>query len=192
LFVQHFVLLHKQRGGRTMNQISRRSVLKGLAAASVVGLSISAQTGQAQSYEMVYLRHEFSGRYMASGDTHNGGRLHLWAPIPEGHELRYTYTLISVGGDYYYLRHQHSGRYVCSGDAHNGGRIHLWGPIPRGHEPRYRFQLIALGCGYYYLRHQYSGKYVVSGALDNNGDFWLWGPIPESHEARYKFRVISV
>ncbi len=39
------------------------------------------------------MRHEFSGKYVASGDTENGGKVFLWGPIPEEHAIRYRFDL---------------------------------------------------------------------------------------------------
>jgi len=94
-----------------------------------------------QDGEYYYLRHEFSGHYVCSGEIENGGSLWLWGPIPDGHEARYKFKLIAIGGGYYYLRHEFSGKYVCSGELENGGKLWLWGPIPDGQEARYKFKL---------------------------------------------------
>jgi hypothetical protein len=54
-------LLHEHSGETTMNQLSRRDALKGLAAASLLEINVPRTLVQAQANEMVYLRHEFSG-----------------------------------------------------------------------------------------------------------------------------------
>jgi len=178
-----------KQGANKMSKISRRTALKGLVSASLLSISVYPLSTYAQAQNRYYLRHEFSGKYICSGATENGGGVWLWGPIPEGHEARYKYKLISVGGGYYYLRHEFSEKYICSGGTENGNALWLWGPIPQGHEGRYKFKFISLGGGYYYLRHQYSGKYICSGETENDGALWLWGPIPEGHEARYKFKL---
>jgi hypothetical protein len=94
-----------------------------------------------QEGQYYYLRHEFSGKYVCSGETEDGGKLWLWGPIPDGDEARYKFKLVSTEGQYYYLLHEFSGKYVCSGDLENGGNVWLWGPIPDGDEARYKFKL---------------------------------------------------
>jgi len=126
-----------------MYRLVRRHFLKGLISLSIVGaidrsLSASASLQNGQHY---YLRHQFSGKYLCSGETENGGKLWLWGPIPDGHEVRYKFKLTSAGQGYYYLRHQFSGKYLCSGETENGGKLWLWSPIPDGHEVRYKFRL---------------------------------------------------
>jgi hypothetical protein len=133
--------------------------------------------------------HSHSNKYVCSGATNNGGNIHIWDPIPIGHEDRYKFEFIDAADGYHYIRHEYSDKYVCSGSTENGGNIHLWGPIPSGHEDRYKFKLVPIPkvYGYYYIVHKYSGKYVCSGATDNGGNIHLWGPIPTSHERRYAF-----
>ncbi len=147
-----------------------------------------------QSGAYYYLRHEHSGKYVCTGETANGGIVHLWAPIPAGHEPRYRFQVLEAGGSYVYLRHEYSGKYVCSGETANGGSVYLWGPIPAGHEPRYRFQIIVAGTGGgadYYVQHAYSEKYVCTGQTANLSPLFLWGPIPVGHEPRYRYRLTA-
>jgi len=42
-----------------------------------------------------YLLHKYSGKYVCSGATTNDGNIHIWGPIPAGHEDRYKFELIS-------------------------------------------------------------------------------------------------
>jgi hypothetical protein len=133
--------------------------------------------------------HKHSRRYVCTGATQNGGNIHIWGPVPRGHEARYQFKLIPTRDGYYYILHRFSGKYVCSGSRANGGNIFHWGPIPRGHEDRYKFKLIPTRDGYYYIQHKFSGKYVCSGSQANGGNIHLWGPIPRGHEARYKFSI---
>lgn len=87
------------------------------------------------------LLHKYSSKYVCTGFKNNGGNIHIWGPIPSGHEDRYKFKFISCGDGYYYILHKYSGKYVCTGDKHNGGNIHIWGPIPSGHEIRYKFKI---------------------------------------------------
>ena len=89
------------------------------------------------------LLHKYSGKYVCTGYTFDGGNIHIWGPIPAGHEDRYKFELISTGDGYYNLLHKYSGKYVCTGDTFDGGNIFIWGPIPAGHEDRYKFELIS-------------------------------------------------
>src|SRR5215813_1112589 len=130
-----------------MKHLARVIVVVSLLGSSALSLSMYREPQDGQYY---YLRHEFSGKYVCSGDVENGGNVWLWGPIPPDHEARYKFKLISAGGGYYYLRHEFSGKYVCSGEQRDGGKLWLWSPIPAGHEPRYRFKLISTGSGYYY------------------------------------------
>lgn len=136
--------------------------------------------------------HKYSDKYLCTGEVDNGGHVHLWGPIPKGHEDRYSFNLRTAGDGYYYLVHKYSGKYICTGAKENGGPVHLWGPIPSGHEDRYKFSLSPAGDDYYYLIHKYSGKYVCTGAVNNGGSVHLWGPIPTGHEDRYKFKLSSI
>ena len=159
----------------------------------VAGLWLcTANAAQAELNTEYYLIHRYSGKYVCTGFQHNGGHVHLWGPMPSGHENRYRFKLEWTGEpSYCYLRHRHSGKYVCTGDRRNGAWLHLWGPIPPGHEDRYKFQVIPLGDGFCYLRHKYTGNYVCTGYQHNGGAVHLWGPIPPGHEDRYKFQFSS-
>ena len=86
--------------------------------------------------------HKYSGKYVCSGATTDGGNIHIWGPIPAGHEDRYKFEFISTGDGFYNILHKYSGKYVCSGATTDGGNIHIWGPIPAGHEDRYKFAFI--------------------------------------------------
>jgi len=134
------------------------------------------------------LMHHHSGKYVCAGATSNGGNIHIWGPIPIGHEDRYQFKLISKGDGYYNILHKHSGKYVCAA-AGNGANIHIWGPIPSGHEDRYQFKLIPAPYGYFKILHKYSGKYVCTGDTNNGGNIHIWGPIPSGHQNRYQFRL---
>jgi len=142
-----------------------------------------------QSSGYYNLLHSHSGKYVCTGFTNNGGNIHIWGPIPSGHEDRYKFDFISAGDGYYYILHKYSGKYVCTGDTHNGGNIHIWGPIPSGHEDQYKFKLIPTLDGYYNILHKHSGRYVCSGDTENDGNIHIWGPIPTGHENRYKFKI---
>jgi hypothetical protein len=145
-----------------------------------------------QSSGYYNILHKHSGKYVCTGFIHNGGNIHIWGPIPSGHEDRYKFEFISTEDGYYNIRHKYSGKYVCTGDTQNGGNIHIWGLIPSGHEDRYKFKLIPTLDGYYNILHKYSGKYVCSGDTENDGNIHIWGPIPIGHENRYKFNINPV
>jgi hypothetical protein len=135
-----------------------------------------------------YLDHKHSGKHLCAGNTENGSIVHLWAPIPEGHENRYMFKLVPSGEtDYYYLLHAHSEKYVASKEKSNGARLMLWGPIATAEEDAYKFKLVKMGDGYYYLLHKLSKKYVATGDTENGKPIHLWGPIPSGQEDRYKF-----
>lgn len=38
--------------------------------------------------------HKYSGKYVCSGNTTDGGNIFIWGPIPAGHEDRYKFDLI--------------------------------------------------------------------------------------------------
>jgi len=81
-----------------------------------------------QPERQYFLEHEFSGKYVCTGAKHDGAFVHLWGPIPAGHEPHYRFKIVASGEQgYYYLIHQHSGKYICTGDTEDGARIHLWG-----------------------------------------------------------------
>ena len=126
-----------------MVKLARRHLLKGIGSLAAVGITHKVTPASALTDSTSYFsfRHQFSGKYMCSGRTENGGDLWLWGPIPDGHEVRYNFELIELGQGYFYLRHQFSGKYVCSGETENGGKLWLWGPIPDGHEIRYQFKV---------------------------------------------------
>ncbi len=144
---------------------------------------------QPKAERLYYLEHKFSSKYVCTGAKDDGEVVHLWGPIPDGHEPRYRFKLVGSGEqDYHYLIHQHSGKYICTGETEDGAKIHLWGPIPEGHEDRYKFKLINAGDGHYYLLHKHSGKFVCTGSQEDGGEVHTWGPIPQGHEDRYRFR----
>lgn len=159
-----------------------------------------AADGSQNNFTITYIKssgyynllHKHSNKYVCTGHTHNGGNIHIWGPIPGGHEDRYNFKFISCGDGYYYIQHKYSSKYVCTGDKHNGGNIHIWGPIPKGHEDRYKFQLIPTLDGYFYILHKYSSKYVCTRDTNNDGNIHIWGPIPSGHENRYKFKINPV
>ena len=154
-------------------------------------VSVTTRSTSELKGKKVYLKHNWSGKYLCSGDKANGGKFWMYGPVPSGHEDRYTFELESVGKGNYYLKHLYSGKYLCSGEKANGGNISMWGPIPKGHEARYSFMLESLGGSKYYLKHSYSGKYLCSGEKNNKGGFWLWGPIPKGHENKYTFDLVT-
>jgi murein DD-endopeptidase MepM/ murein hydrolase activator NlpD len=133
------------------------------------------------------LLHRHSDKLVCTGATNNGGNIHIWGPIPTGHEERYKFKMIPKGDGYYNILHKYSGKYVCAGATNNGGNIHIWGPIPNGHEDRYMFKLIYSPPGFFRILHKHSGKYVCTGATNNGGNIHIWGPIPSGHENRYEF-----
>jgi hypothetical protein len=85
-----------------------------------------------------YLVHEFSGKYICSGGTDNGTVVHLWGPIPDGHEDRYKFKFVRLENGQYYILHKFSGKYLSS-ERRNGTPVHLWGPIPDGDQTHYQF-----------------------------------------------------
>ncbi len=139
--------------------------------------------------DLYFLMHKYSGKYVCAGQTHNGGNVHQWGPVPPDHETRYQFQLVDAGDGYFYLVHQYSGKMVCAGDIKNGGNVHLWGPIPTGHQDRYKFRFEETENGFYLIKHKYSGKYICNGDKKNGGNIHLWGPIPPGHEDRYLFKV---
>jgi hypothetical protein len=89
-----------------------------------------------------YLIHKHSGKYICTGDTTNGAKIHLWGPIPPGQEDYYKFKLIaSADHASYFLVHKHSGKYLCSGFLENAGEVYVWGPIPAGSEDHCQFRL---------------------------------------------------
>ena len=126
-----------------MTHRSRRQFIQllGLSTALVTFGSIGRKTLAQSNSQYHYLKQQFSGKYVCSGETQNRGDIWLWSPIPDGHESRYKFQLIDTGDGYHYLKHQFSGKYICSGDTENRGELWLWGPIPDGHEARYKFEL---------------------------------------------------
>ena len=67
-----------------------------LTAANTVGsvtASVTVIVGAASGY--YNLLHKYSGKYVCTGDIFNGGNIHIWGPIPAGHEDRYKFKLIS-------------------------------------------------------------------------------------------------
>lgn len=75
-----------------------------------------------------YLLNTFSGKYMCSGDTKDGGKLWLWGPIPKGHEPRYQFMLVKTGQEHVYrIWHKFSGKYVAAAATErNGSELELW------------------------------------------------------------------
>ena len=61
--------------------------------AGSVTASVTVTVGAASGY--YNLLHKHSGKYVCTGDTFNGGNIHIWGPIPAGHEDRYKFELIS-------------------------------------------------------------------------------------------------
>ena len=122
---------------------SRRQFIQllGFSTGLVTFGSIAKKTVAQSNSGYYYLKQQFSGKYICSGEMENGGKIWFWSPIPDGHESRYKFKLIDTGFDYYYLQHQFSGKYVCSGERKNGGKLWLFSPIPDGHEARYKFEL---------------------------------------------------
>ena len=59
--------------------MSRRDVLKGLVSASMLSMSVYPLSTYAQVQDQYYLRHEFSGKYVCSGNTYNE---RTWHNIP--------------------------------------------------------------------------------------------------------------
>lgn len=145
-----------------------------LAAAAVCCQAATAQPKADRYYE---IEHKYSGKLVCT-ETGNGNPLHLWGPIPEGHQDRYAFKLVESGEDgCFYLIHKFSGKYVCAG-ADDGAAVHLWGPVAEGDEDKFKFKLINAAEGYYYLLHKLSGKYVYSASPENGGKFVLSpGPI---------------
>jgi hypothetical protein len=75
-----------------------------------------------------YLLNTFSGKYMCSGDTKDGGKLWLWGPIPKGDEPRYQFMLVKTDqAGVYKIWHKFSGKYVgAAADERNGSELELW------------------------------------------------------------------
>jgi hypothetical protein len=87
-----------------------------------------------------YLLNTFSGKYMCSGDTKDGGKLWLWGPIPKGDEARYQFRLINTGQEgVYNIWHKFSGKYVgYVAEEKNGSELQLGDPKKGG--MRFDFQ----------------------------------------------------
>ena len=62
-------------------------------AAVIVNPTVTVTVVAASGY--YNLLHKYSGKYVCAGDTFNGGNIHIWGPIPAGHEDRYKFKLIS-------------------------------------------------------------------------------------------------
>ena len=125
---------------------SRRQFIKlaGLSTALLTFGSVAKKTIAQSNSQYYTIEQQFSGKYICSGETENGGNIWFWGPIPNGHESRYKFKLINTRDGYYYIRHQFSGKYICSGETENGGKLWLYGPIPDGHEARYKFEFSAV------------------------------------------------
>ena len=106
---------------------SRRQFLGslGLGAAAVTFGSIAKKAVAQSNPRYYYLKHLFSGKYMCSGETENGGKLWLWGPIPNGHEVRYKFQFIKTGDRYHYIKLVFSWNYLLSGQTVNGSQLWL-------------------------------------------------------------------
>lgn len=86
--------------------------------------------------------HEHSGKFLCTANR-GGDRLHLWAPIPDGHADHYQFKIIHAGGGYHCLFHKFSGKYVSTSSQENGAELQVWDAMAHEIKDAYRVRFVS-------------------------------------------------